>query len=431
MSTGRPSSRIPSPGDSASQNVRCPAGREGNVSRVVSPILTAAVREAAREWQRESTTPVCAGEAVEVMVALARTVEARRADPAAPLDAAARSPLAQQLIELLRSAVIRSWPGGEATAADVLATLAALEDVRAALEPDWLRDFGAPLSGPNGLEVVVEIAHDLRSPLTSILFLAETLQRGQSGPVDELQRRQLALIYGAALGLSSIASDIIELARGGDQLVEKQPVPFAVTTVLESVRDIVRPIAEEKQLTMRLCPPEADHRLGHPVAISRVLLNLTTNALKFTERGFVEIVTRELDRDRIEFAVRDSGKGIAPHILDTIWQPLRRAEGPGRYAFSPSGLGLTMCRKLVHAMGSELRVETQRGWGTRFFFELALPQYPDPQPPEATGQAGRPRPGKRGERPNNGRAAVPPKLPLPLVARSPGLGAVTTFPADP
>ena len=390
-------------------------------------ILGAAVQAACLEWQRESTTAASAAQAVDVTLALARSVEARRVDPTAPLDPDARSPLGLHLIALLRAAVIRGWSGDQATAAEVLEILAVIEDVRVTLEPEWLRDFVAPMSGPNGLEILVEIAHDLRSPLTSILFLAETLQRGHSGSVDELQRRQLALIYGAALGLSSIASDIIELARGGDQLVETHAVPFAITTVLESVRDIVRPIAEEKQLAVRLLPPTADHRLGHPVAISRVLLNLTTNALKFTETGFVEIVTRDLDRDRIEFGVRDSGKGIAPHVIETIWQPLRRAEGASGYAFSPAGLGLTMCRKLVEAMGSELHVETQQGWGTRFYFEVTLPKIPEPEPQQAAGHAHLPRRGKR-ERAQDGRADGPPAmLRLPLAAHSPGVG----FPADP
>ena len=245
----------------------------------------------------------------------------------------------------------------------------------AAIEPGWAQDLTARLSGPDGLELLVQIAHDLRTPLTSILFLAETLQRGQSGPVSELQRRQLGLIYGAALGLSSVASDVIELARGGDQLVEKEPEPFSVSGVLQSVRDIVWPIAEEKRLTLRLLPPPTDQRLGHPIALSRVLLNLTTNALKFTDEGYVEIVTRETAPTGVEFAVRDSGKGIDPAVVNSLYEPFRQSAGGRRLCFSDTGLGLTMCRKLVQAMDSELHVETRPGWGTRFYFEVDLPPY--------------------------------------------------------
>src|SRR2546426_11485627 len=115
------------------------------------------------------------------------------------------------------------------------------------------------------------------------------------------------------------------------------------------------------------------HRMGHPVALSRVLLNLTTNALKFTEEGYVEIVTRETSPARVEFAVRDSGRGIDPAVVNILYQPFRRAPGRRRLCFSDTGLGLTMCRRPVQAMDSELQVETRPGWGTRFFFEVDLP----------------------------------------------------------
>ncbi len=349
-------------------------------------MLKASARRVVAAWERqygEVTDGI-----VEALEALVLTVHRQQADLAAPLDAPTRSVLGQRLLELLRTEVIQGWSANEAAPAEVLAMLTAIERVRVAIEPDWLGDFA---SGPNGLEIMVDIAHDLRSPLTSILFLAETLQRGQSGPVNDVQRRQLALIYGAALGLSSVASDMIELARGGDELVEKEPVPFSVTLSLESVHDIVRPIAEEKGLVVRLLPPVGDHRLGHPVALSRVLLNLTTNALKFTDTGYVEIAAQVLGPSQVEFVVRDSGKGITPAVVESLYQPLRPAVGRPGYAFSPTGLGLTMCRKLLTAMGSELNVETRPGWGTRFYFALSLPRCPEP----GSEQPRRTRPGRR------------------------------------
>jgi len=210
--------------------------------------------------------------------------------------------------------------------------------------------------------------------------LAETLQRGQSGTVNEVQRRQLGLIYTAALGLSSVASDIIEFTQGGDQLVESEPAAFSVTAMLESVRDIVRPIAEEKRLTVRLLAPTNDQRIGHPVALSRILLNLTTNALKFTDQGYVEIVAQETGGggagSRIEFAVRDSGRGIPTDKITTLFQPLRKEAGRRGQLFSQTGLGLTICRKLATALKSELKVESRTGWGTRFYFEVDVPIAP-------------------------------------------------------
>jgi len=232
------------------------------------------------------------------------------------------------------------------------------------------------LTGAESLDLLVEVAHDLRSPLTSILFLAETLRRGQSGEINEVQHRQLGIIYSAALGLISVASDLIEFAHGGDRLSGQEPAPFSVTELFHSVRDMVQPMAEEKGLALRLLPPDGDQRLGYQVALSRVLLNLTTNALKFTDEGFVEIVARAGPADRVEFSVRDTGNGIDPDVLQTLYTPFKRARGGRGVALSGSGLGLAICRRLIDAMGGTLQLETRAGWGTRFYFELSLPHCP-------------------------------------------------------
>lgn len=259
----------------------------------------------------------------------------------------------------------------------LLPLLRAFDAVARSMEPDWDQRFTDRLSGPDGLELVVEVAHDLRSPLTSILFLAETLQRARSGPVTPLQERQLGLIYSAAFGLSSVASDVIELARGGDRLVDMEPLPFSVSDILVSVRDIVQPIAEEKGLEVRLMAPEGSIRIGHSVALSRVLLNLTTNALKFSDSGYVEVSATEGTGTSVEFAVRDTGRGIPQEAMEMLFEPFRRRQKERDYAFSGSGLGLSICRKLVEAMGSQMRVETSPGDGTRFHFVLELPRVAD------------------------------------------------------
>ena len=107
-------------------------------------------------------------------------------------------------------------------AAGVLRMLGAVERVHQIIEHDDAHRFSARLAGPGGLELLVEVGHDLRSPLASILFLAETLRKGQSGDVNAVQERQLGLIYSAAFGLSTVASDVIAFARGGDRLIDPQ-----------------------------------------------------------------------------------------------------------------------------------------------------------------------------------------------------------------
>jgi signal transduction histidine kinase len=151
-------------------------------------------------------------------------------------------------------------------------------------------------------------------------------------------------------------------------------MPFSISDIIEAVRDIVRPIAEEKGLEVRVVLPQRPFRVGHPVAFNRILLNLTTNALKFTDEGHVELAAVEGPGDEVEFSVRDTGRGIPPQALELLFEPFRRRQRDREYAFSGSGLGLSICRKFVEAMGSDLRVETGQGQGTRFSFTLGLPE---------------------------------------------------------
>src|SRR5690606_31106471 len=190
---------------------------------------------------------------------------------------------------------------------EVLRVLRAFESVQEALDLDTAHRFASRLSGHDAQQLVVEMAHDMRSPLGSILILAERLRMGAGGELSPIQQRQLGLIYSAAFGLSALAGDVIELARGGTTLVDQEPMPFSVSDVLQSILDILRPMAEEKRLTMRAVGPTGDVRVGHPSALNRVLLNLATNAIKFTNAASVGVTCCELDRSRIEFSVRDTG----------------------------------------------------------------------------------------------------------------------------
>lgn len=345
----------------------------------VSPALWVALRCAVEtvgsEWEKVVEHAASPAEAASQLAALASVLRTAASGGQLDASALARSQLSRRLLRLVRIAFIReaSALAPAPDASQLLRLLDVMERVGEALEPDWAQHLSDRLSGPDGLELVVEVAHDIRSPLTSILFLAETLQRGRSGPVNEVQERQLGLIYSAAFGLSSMASDVIELARGGDRLVDLDPIPFSVADILDSVRDIVLPIAEEKGLDVRLACPGQDFRTGHPVALSRVLLNLTTNALKFTSEGYVEVTGRDADPDAVEFTVRDTGRGIPPQRMATLFEPFRRRQREGEYAFSGSGLGLSICRKLVEAMGARLEVETEQDKGTSFRFTLPLP----------------------------------------------------------
>ena len=344
--------------------------------QILHPLIEPAAAEVLRGWAQalgESFDPEETGVIIDW---LAETVDLAAKD-IPPQRGEGASALARFLLDRLGSVVLSLLDEDRTIdRAEAVRLMRGVDQVRRAIEPDWDRYFSSQLSGPDGLNLVVEVAHDIRSPLTSIRCLAETLERGQSGPVTDVQRQQLRLIYSASLGLSSLATDVIEIARRGDQLADGDPIPFSVSEVLEGVVQMVRPIAEEKGLSVKFALPSTDQRIGMPIALSRVLLNLVTNALKFTDSGSVEVSTRPTSLTRLEFSVRDTGRGIPEEAQTALFQPFRRSQvraGRSGFFFSGTGLGLAMCRKLLGVMDSELKFETKAGEGTRFFFELDLP----------------------------------------------------------
>ena len=221
-----------------------------------------------------------------------------------------------------------------------------------------------------GMSVAVEIAHDLRSPLTSILFLSERLWSGASGDVNDLQRRQLGLIYAAAFGVVNMATTLIELAKADGELLDAEPSPFSLIGVLECICDLARPLAIEKGLSLDVETPQPDRRIGQPVALSRILLNLLNNALQNTDHGGVKITATAFNAEVLEFAVTDTGRGME---LPVRPRDNGHAEHATRRLLGGSGLGLKICRRLLSAMDSQLEYETESGVGTRFHFRLSLP----------------------------------------------------------
>ncbi len=254
-------------------------------------------------------------------------------------------------------------------AGEVVSTLIKLDEA----EDAWRRtDRGkviSRLTGADCADAVVAIAHDIRSPLCSILLLVDALRRAEKVSPNPIRERQLGLIYGAAFGLSTTVSNLIGAARG-DGLVQGQPMPFSVGETMHSVSAIVQPMCEEKGIPLGIEFPENDARIGHGSAIQQALLNLASNALRYTDAGSVAMGCSEVSADRVEFWVEDTGPGIPDEVLERLCYGFP-PEGV-KLRFSSAGLGLAIVRTLVEAMGSTLQVDTGSE-GTRFSFVLSLP----------------------------------------------------------
>jgi signal transduction histidine kinase len=285
-----------------------------------------------------------------------------------------RATIPVHYFDALRNTVLAEVARGTllVEARDLAVFVSAIERANAEHSSSGHYDFTRHLASPDAVNAIVEIAHDMRSPLTSILFLVDTLRRGQSGPVTPVQERQLGLIYGAALGLNTLSCDVIDALRGGQRLVDGHPVPFSVSEVMLGVCDTVRPISEEKGVPIHFALPTVDGRIGYPGILTRVLLNLVTNALKFTQNGTVEVGATDFTDTSVRFWVADTGEGIPPHVMAMLFDGFRPSASGMR--FSNAGLGLAICQNFLGAMGAALEVESTEHRGTRFSFEINLPR---------------------------------------------------------
>jgi signal transduction histidine kinase len=254
-------------------------------------------------------------------------------------------------------------------ATEVVRTLLKLDEAEEAWKLTDRGRFIARLTGADCADAVVAIAHDIRSPLGSILLLVDALRRAERNTPNPIRERQLGLIYGAAFGLSTTVSNLIAAARG-DGLVQGQPLPFSISETMHAVSSIVQPMCEEKGIPLGIEFPDNDARLGHQSAIQQAMLNLASNALRYTDAGSVAMGCTEISAERAEFWVEDTGPGIPDEVLERLCYGFP-PEGV-KLRFSSAGLGLAIVRTLVEAMGSSLQVDSDSE-GTRFSFVLALP----------------------------------------------------------
>lgn len=252
---------------------------------------------------------------------------------------------------------------------EVVHTLIKLDQAEDAWKRTDRGKFISRLTGADCADAVVAIAHDIRSPLCSILLLVDALRRAEKATPNSIRDRQLGLIYGAAFGLSTTVSNLIGAARGED-LVQGEPLPFSVGETMHSVSTIVQPMCEEKGIPLGIEFPDNDIRVGHASAIQQALLNLASNALRYTDAGSVAMGCSEISGNRVEFWVEDTGPGIPDDVLERLCYGFP-PEGV-KLRFSSAGLGLAIVRTLVEAMGSTLAVDSGSE-GTRFSFVLTLP----------------------------------------------------------
>jgi CheY-like chemotaxis protein len=200
---------------------------------------------------------------------------------------------------------------------------------------------------------------------------------------DAEDREQLTVAQSAAQSLVRLLDEILDLSKIEAGKMTLETIDFDLLSMIDEALRIFRVPVDEKGLTLTLnCAADCPQWVrGDPVRLRQVFINLVGNAVKFTAKGGVRVIVRPEGDDRVQFAVEDTGIGIVPGKQGAIFDAFTQADGSHTRQFGGSGLGLTITRRLVDLMGGALRLESEPGRGSCFFFDLPMRSVQPPAVP--------------------------------------------------
>jgi signal transduction histidine kinase/ActR/RegA family two-component response regulator len=226
-------------------------------------------------------------------------------------------------------------------------------------------------------QFLANMSHEIRTPMNGVIgMISLVLERCTLAE----EREQLTVAQTAAQSLVRLLDEILDLSKIEAGKMTIEALDFDLNSMVEDALRIFQFPVREKNLTLRLdwddsCPKWVR---GDPVRLRQVLINLAGNAVKFTAAGGVRVSVRPCAEGLLQFAVEDTGIGIAPDKREAIFDAFTQADGSHTRQFGGSGLGLTITRRLVDLMGGDLDLTSEPGVGSCFFFELPLPSAEPP-----------------------------------------------------
>jgi signal transduction histidine kinase/CheY-like chemotaxis protein/HPt (histidine-containing phosphotransfer) domain-containing protein len=234
------------------------------------------------------------------------------------------------------------------------------------------------------------MSHEIRTPMNAVLGLATTLL--ETG-LDTEQRRFVLAIHNAGDSLLEILNDILDFSKLESGQLSLEQIAFSADALVQNTLSIIGPRAAAKQLTIRTIgdPAVPPAMIGDAGRIRQILLNLVSNAVKFTSAGEIVVSTQCVSRDdrqtTIEWTVGDTGIGIAHDKIGSLFVNFVQADNSINRRFGGSGLGLAISKRLVEQMGGEIKVASTLGQGSTFSFRLTLPVAEQVVAPEQNDQA--------------------------------------------
>lgn len=227
---------------------------------------------------------------------------------------------------------------------------------------------------------LANMSHELRTPLNGIMGMINFAQQRMSDPTgyDQLDKAKHAADH-----LLAVINDILDISKIEANKLSLETTRFNLASVLESTNSMVGYKARAKGLDFVIDAPFEllnQTLLGDPLRLGQILINLTGNAVKFTRKGQVKVIIRELDNSEssssvaMRFEVKDSGIGVPQEAQTSLFSSFQQADASTTRKYGGTGLGLAICKQLVQLMGGKIGLVSKPDFGSTFWFELELPK---------------------------------------------------------
>jgi signal transduction histidine kinase/CheY-like chemotaxis protein len=232
---------------------------------------------------------------------------------------------------------------------------------------------------------LANMSHEIRTPLTAVLGYVDLIEESLGGDGDDRsaasdqRRSHLRTIRAAGEHLLTIINDILDLSKIEAGRMELESLPVDLPALLVDVEGIMRPRADERSVALRcvLLTPIPSRIVSDPTRVRQVLINLVSNAIKFTERGEVRVEVRSVDGE-LSVEVIDSGVGMSDEQSAALFRPFTQADASVTRRHGGTGLGLSICRRLGEMLGGAVElVRTAPGEGSTFRFRIPIREAPD------------------------------------------------------
>jgi signal transduction histidine kinase len=220
---------------------------------------------------------------------------------------------------------------------------------------------------------LASMSHELRTPLNSIIGFTGIMLMGMAGELNEEQKRQLTMVKNSANHLLSLINDVLDISKIEAGKIELLPEEFSLDDVVREVIENVSPMATGKNLEVTTELPKDIKLFSDRRRIKQVLINLVSNAVKFTDQGSVKIAGRVLGDNNLEIRVIDTGRGIKEEDMGKLFQPFQRIDMSLAKSYTEgTGLGLYLTRNLANLLRGNIRAKSEYGKGSEFIFTVPL-----------------------------------------------------------